>query len=79
MPQASDALWEEVRAFLPAIDDMPSDAACIDFLRTAGYCLQDDWTWFKPNVNTFGQMTRHEFDCMIFLMHEWDFGGLKES
>jgi len=24
-------------------------------------------------------MTREEFDCMLFLAHEWDFGGLSTT
>jgi hypothetical protein len=75
MPSAADELWAEVRAFLPAVDEQ-SDAACIKFLEDAGYALKHDWTWSKPGITRYKQMTRQELACMMFLVHEWDFGGL---
>jgi hypothetical protein len=77
MPSAHPDLWAEVRAFLPEIDgDEGSDHACLHYLRDAGYTLNRDWTWSKPGVTDVGQMTRQEFACLLFLVHEWDFGAL---
>lgn len=80
MPQASDGLRSEVRAFLPEIDGAEgSDRACIRFLESAGYTLGRDWCWHKDGITNFGQMTRQEFACLLFLIHEWDFGGLGDN
>lgn len=63
------------RRFGDAIDDQGP----MRFLRDAGYTLNRDWTWSRPGVTDLEQMTRDEFDCLLFLAHEWDFGGLTAS
>ena len=74
MPSASDELRNEMeRRFGDAI----SDSGPIRFLEDAGYKLTSDFEWEpKPGVRTLKDMTRDEFDCLLFLCHEWDFGGL---
>lgn len=55
------------------------DEGPIKFLEDAGYVLNRGWTWKpKPGVTELRDMTRDEFDCLLFLIHEWDFGGLEE-
>jgi hypothetical protein len=77
MPQAS----EELRAIMEQRFGDPIDSAGpIKFLQDAGYTLTRKWFWIpKPGVIDLGQMTRDEFDCLLFLVHEWDFGGLTEG
>jgi hypothetical protein len=74
VPQASDELREEMNR---RFGDPISEQGPIDFLRSAGYTLHFDWTWSKPGVNDLRDMTRDEFDCLLFLIHEWDFGSLR--
>lgn len=74
MPQASEELRAEMqrRFGSPVCDQGP-----MDFLRKAGYSLNSDWTWSKPGISELSQMSREEFECLLFLVHEWDFGGLR--
>lgn len=74
MPQASDALRDKMRdRFGSEVDE----SGPIRFLEGAGYKLNRDWTWTpKDGVASLGEMTRDEFECLLFLVHEWDFGGL---
>jgi hypothetical protein len=65
MPQAT----EELRAEWGV---MPEEA--IQFLLTAGYRLTDDWTWESPSRESTPQERR----VILFLIQEWDFGGLAE-
>jgi hypothetical protein len=74
MPQASDELRAEMdRRFGDSIDSQGP----IKFLRERGWTLNRDWTWSKPGM-TLGNMPRDEFECVLFLIHEWDFGGVTE-
>lgn len=75
MPQASSELQQQMdKRFGNPI----SDAGPIKFLENAGYVLTKGWLWKpKPSVTVTSQMTKDEFDCLLFLIQEWDFGGLK--
>ena len=54
-----------------------SEVGPINFLEGKGYKLTKAWFWEpKPGVTSLGQMPRDEFECLLYLMHEWDFGGL---
>lgn len=56
------------------IDDDPP----MNFLEKAGYKLTERWSWTpKPGVSTVDDMTEDEWECMIFLIQEWDMGGLE--
>ena len=74
MPQASDELREEMKKRFGSMDTEKP----IKYLEDAGYGLTKDWQW-KPKlgVSDLKGMTRDEFECLLFLVHEWDFGGLK--
>ena len=76
MPQASG----EVSEYIEQEFGCPmSDEGPMKFLEDAGYVLRGDWFWkAKPGVTTYGDMTKKEYLCMIFLCQEWDFGGLGE-
>lgn len=72
MPQASDELRAEMER---RFGDPIGDEGPMAFLRERGWSLNRDWTWSKPGV-TQATMPRDEFDCVLFLAHEWDFGGV---
>lgn len=75
MPQASDEDRQQMKEWF---GDAIGEAGPIEFLTEAGYKLTRDWTWEpKPGVKNIGEMTRKEFECLKFLVHEWDFGGLE--
>ena len=51
----------------------------IKYLEEAGYKLTKGWLWEpKLGVTTLGGMTRDEFECLMFLIDDWDFGSLSE-
>lgn len=76
MPQADDDLRERMVARFGNIDAAgPREA-----LKAAGYKLRWNWTWApKPEVKTYRDMTRDEFECLLFLAHEWDYGHLTDD
>lgn len=50
------------------------DQEAIQFLQKNGYVLHRDWTWSKPRDM---RETPMEIDAIIYLIEEWDFGGLR--
>jgi hypothetical protein len=72
MPQASKELRDEMERRFGSIDA----AGPVKFLQDSGYTLLAGWIWDKPGVTNLQQLTRDEFECLLFLCHEWDFGGL---
>jgi len=77
MPSASDELREQM---IKRFGDIDTAGPC-KFLEDAGYKLDPtQWTWSKPGMTSdYKSMTREEFDCLLFLVHEWDFGGFNED
>lgn len=74
MPSASEDLRDKM---LARFGDRIDEAGPIRFLKDAGYVLTKNWFWHpKPGVAGYRDMTQPEFDCIMFLMNEWDFGGL---
>lgn len=73
MPSADPDLQKQMIECFGSIDAAgPTDA-----LVAAGYKLRKNRTWApKPGVMCYRDMTRDEFECLMFLAHEWDFGGL---
>ena len=77
MHQASDELRNLMKK---RFGDYSDDQGPIKYLKDAGYKLTKKWQWEpKPGVTNPAQMTQEEFECMAFLVHEWDFGGLIEA
>lgn len=76
MPQASDELRARMKA---RFGDPISDTGPTQFLENAGYTLTPEWEWKKEGINDLRDMTRDEFECLLFLVHEWDFGSLKKD
>lgn len=71
MPQASP----DLRAKFP-----DSDSQAIGQLEDHGYVLTKDWLWVPPDgVRSYDDMTQDDYDALTYLVHEWDFGGLKKS
>lgn len=71
MPQANDELRAQMKEYF---GDPIDDSGPRKFLETHGFSLTKDWCW--KSKKTYDTMTRKEFECIMFLAHEWDFGGL---
>ena len=77
MPQASGELRKRMKE---RFGHSVSEAGPTEFLKDAGYELQRGFVWKpKPGVASVEEMARDEFECLMFLVHEWDYGGLIES
>lgn len=44
------------------------------YLQSRGYRLTKDWFWIKPSHDHV--MTDEEVEAIIFLIEEWDYGGV---
>lgn len=76
MPQASEQL---TNLMIERFGDDYLEKGPCEYLLSHGYTLNRHWEWQKPGVNELRDMTRDEFDCLLFMMHEWDYGGLAKS
>lgn len=75
MPQATGELQD---AMQQQFGNPVDDAGPIKYLKEAGYILTHSWLWQpKPGVSSVEDMTQDEFNCLAFLVQEWDFGGLQ--
>ncbi len=50
------------------------DSEAVKFLEGQGYVLRRDWYWMRPNPDHL--VTDVEEDAILYLIQEWDFGGL---
>jgi hypothetical protein len=50
------------------------DSQAIDYLMKQGYSMTKDWCWVKPTDDH--KPTEKEIDAVIYLIEEWDFGGI---
>jgi len=73
MPQASSELQNAMFGYYGSHTD---EEGPIKFLEASGFTLRRDWTWFKPGVYNERGMTKQEKDSVLFLIEEWDFGGM---
>ena len=72
MPQASDELRELMVKRFGSIDEQGP----IKYLEEQGYRLTGHYFWWpKAGVKSYNDMTKEEYDCLLFLVTEWDFGG----
>lgn len=77
MPQASDELRAKMQEYF---NDPVDDQGPMAFLKSQGYTLRRDYHWDAPeHVKDYGDMTEKEFHCLLFLVHEWDMGGLART
>lgn len=74
MPSASDELRDRMgQRFGDRIDDRGP----IRFLMAASYEAREDFCWgARPGVRTEDDITPEEAECILFLIEEWDFGGV---
>lgn len=73
MPQSTDELRNKITDRFGGIDD----GGPTEFLLRAGYELTKEWQWKpKAGVASYNNMTQEEYDCLRFLIEEWDYGGL---
>lgn len=71
MPQASDEQRVTMKKWFG--DDV-SDFGPIKFLQSHGFVLRKDWLWELPVPHH--RVSCYENECITFLIHEWDFGGI---
>lgn len=50
------------------------DSQAINYLNYAGFTLRKDWCWTPPSINH--RLTEKEYDAVLYLIQEWDFGGV---
>lgn len=73
MPSSSRSLKENMIKRFGSIDTIGPEK----YLTDAGYKITKGWTWEpKVGVTNYSDMTRDEYDCMLYLIQEWDYGGL---
>lgn len=71
MPQASEELRGKIgRWFGSRIDEQGP----MTFLESHGFVLTKSWEWQLPTP--YHQVSCYEWMCILFLSHEWDFGGI---
>ena len=70
MPTASP----ELRNRWMSEEDAGGDQTAMTFLNDRGYRLRRDWTWLTPTPDHV--ITEDEDSAILFLMMEWDFGGV---
>lgn len=76
MPQACLDLANRIRARFGSL----SDEGPMRTLTEAGYRLTGDWIWLaRPGVTCSEDVPAEEADCILFLIEEWDFGGVDFS
>ena len=77
MPQATqehrDRWSERDETGRQIVDDAP---AC-RFLEAAGYRLRHDWCWTAPTPTHVP--TAREADAILYLIEEWDYGGIADG
>lgn len=52
------------------------DSEAMKFLEGQGYILDRDWSWRCPTPDH--EVTDREEDAILYLIQEWDFGGLRK-
>lgn len=72
MPQADEELRTWARSKFGNIDNHGPE----QLLKNAGYTLTAKWYWRLPEGKKYEDMTEDEKKAVVFLIDEWDFGGL---
>lgn len=75
MPSATDELREKMNEYF---GDPIDDAGPHKYLIDQGYTCSRRWDWSKEGVNSYEDMTEKEYNCLAFLVQEWDYGGLEQ-
>lgn len=74
MPTASD---RQRNLMAKWFGDPIAEAGPIQFLESHGFVLLRNWHWQKPTPSY--TVSSYEMECISFLFHEWDFGGLEQE
>ncbi len=53
-------------------DKWKSEGFAVSYLAGRGFRLTSDWLWVPPERELFDD----EVDAIIYLIEEWDYGGL---
>ena len=53
------------------------DAEAYRYLKACGFTLTRQWTWIRPSPEHIP--TEREIDASIYLIEEWDYGGIEDS
>lgn len=80
MPQADQELCNKITSYFPLTGIEPSGPE--DFLRNSGWKLHNDWSWSKRGVDHHNMprtVSVKEWDCLLFLVREWDYGGVRNG
>jgi hypothetical protein len=75
MPSSSDEMREKMRERFGNLE--PSGPE--EELANHGYILLKGWNWFHPTIKRYREMTQNDYDCMKFLVEEWDYAGLSSE
>jgi len=51
------------------------DYQAMDYLKGHGFTLTPHWTWRKPSPGHV--ISDKEEDAIVYLIEEWDFGGIE--
>lgn len=70
MPQASDEMRDLMGKWF---GDRISDSGPMRYLESKGYKLDKKWEWECPTSSH--RPNCYDVMCVMFLIHEWDFGG----
>ena len=74
MPSATQELSDKMTEYF---GDGVSEFGPINYLQSQGYKLTRQWTWEHDTIDEYDQMEQKAYDCLLFLVEEWDFGGLE--
>ena len=79
MPQASDELRTKIAAYFPddGTDEHYSAISSHNaerFLESVGWIVDKAWVCHPPLGKVHEEITDKEWDCVDFLIQEWDYG-----
>lgn len=75
MPSTSQARHDRIVSIFGT--DLDLDDRCQEYLSQRGFYLTRTWDWIPPpRINKLGDLTDEEFECVMYLIEEWDFGGV---
>lgn len=73
MPSSTSDLRRKMVRRFGSIDSQGPE----DFLVSRGFSLTRDWEWIMPpRYATLDEVPQEEWDCIVFLLEEWDYGGM---
>ena len=76
MPNADPDLVAAIELYSGKKDHSDLETYAINLLKKEGYRLERFQWHPKAGVTTYDDMSQEEYDCMCYLIGEWDWGGL---